>query len=181
MPVGSLWSAASKESNARNRPRCSIKNFGDEANHASSCSPRFLPLNSSIDSLKTEKAEAGPDGHLPPTFPAADLLKRRFIRRKVVDTKIDSGNNSPSFASEHDSPLKPPKPLKRKSKRVGAHREPGVLESRSKCRSPSGPPRVHANAQQVACNVRHTSVVGSMKVLRKGHDSFRETRWHREF
>ena len=65
VPVGSLWSAVFKESNARNRPRCSIKNFGDEANHASSCSPRFLPLNSSIDSLKTEKAKAGPDGHLP--------------------------------------------------------------------------------------------------------------------
>ena len=111
---------------------------------------------------------------------AARMLKRRFIRRKVVDTKNDSGNNSPSFASEHCS-SKPPKPLKRKSKRVGAHREPGMLESGSKCRSPSGPLRVHANAQQVACNVRHTLVVGSMKVLRKGHDSFRETRWHREF
>lgn len=75
-----------------------------------------------------------------------ELLKRCNAGRKVVDIKEDSGKNNPSFASEHSSPMKPPKPLKRKSKRVGAHRELGMLESESKCRSPSGPLRVHANA-----------------------------------
>ena len=31
----------------------------------------------------------------------------------------------------------------------------------------------------VLCDVRHTSVAGNMKVFRKAHGSFRESRWHR--
>ena len=31
----------------------------------------------------------------------------------------------------------------------------------------------------VFCDVRHTSVAGNMKVFRKAHGSFRESRWHR--
>ena len=31
----------------------------------------------------------------------------------------------------------------------------------------------------VFCDVRHTSVAGNIKVFRKAHGSFRESRWHR--
>lgn len=40
--------------------------------------------------------------------PGCRLLKRSFIRRKIVDKEFFSGKNDLSFASEHDSLKKPP-------------------------------------------------------------------------
>ena len=57
-----------------------------------------------------------------------------------------------------------------------------VAESRIRNSLSNGPQRAQGKVfNLVFCDVRHTSVVGSMKVLRKVRESNRETGWHREF